>query len=315
MIISASRRTDIPAFYSDWFVKRLEEGYVLVRNPMNPNLVSKVNLGPNLVDCFVFWTKDPQAMMGKLERLQDYHYYFLFTITSYGKDLERNLAAKEKIIETFIGLSREIGRQRVIWRYDPILLTDRVDSRYHYQYFEYLANKLASHTGRCIISFLNMYSKCKRNLAGFKIRLPGNSEAIEIAGNLNSIARKYDMVMEACAEDIDFSGVGIKPGKCIDDSLINQITGKHLEIPKDKYQRTTCGCVESVDIGAYNTCAHHCLYCYANANQEIVNENRCRHRVASPLLVGDLTDQDKVVARGPGLCAPVRIDKRLEVKK
>lgn len=297
MIISVSRRSDIPAFYSDWFLNRLNEDFVLVRNPMNPNLVSRINLDEEFVDCLVFWTKNPAPLLEKLDRLKNYHYYFLFTITSYGRDLEINLPPKEKVVDTFIKLSKKIGKEKVIWRYDPILLTDKIDFNYHYKYFAYLAGKLESYTDRCIISFLDMYNKCKRNLAGFNIRLPDNSEMREIAGNLYTIAGKYNIAVQTCAEAIDLSDSGIQPGKCIDDRLVNEITGKNLEIPKDKYQRKTCCCVESVDIGAYNTCSHLCLYCYANANREAVKQNAARHNSQSPLLFGKLTDRDKIVVR------------------
>ncbi len=294
MIVSASRRSDIPAFYSEWFLNRLKEGYVLVRNPMNPAAVSRVNLKPGSIECIVFWTKNPEMMLGKLDRLKPYPYYFLFTITPYGRNLEKNLPPKENIIKTFITLAGKIGKEKVTWRYDPILLTDRIDRDYHYEHFEYLARQLAAYTDRCIISFLDMYQKCKRNLAGFNIILPGESEMREIAGNLNIIAEKYNIIMETCAEDIDLSGVGIRPGKCVDNRLINRITGKNLEIPRDKHQRKTCRCVESVDIGAYNTCGHHCLYCYANSNREAVIRNAARHDPQSPLLFGHLTPRDKI---------------------
>jgi hypothetical protein len=157
-----------------------------------------------------------------------------------------------------------------------------------------------------------MYNKCKRNLAGFNIILPGESEMREIAGNLNSIAEKHHIAMETCAEAIDLSGVGIRPGKCVDDRLIKRITGKNFEIPRDKHQRKTCRCVESVDIGAYNTCLHHCLYCYANSNREAVIRSAARHDPQSPLLFGHPTAGDKIMEREVktytpvGLTPPVR---------
>ncbi|MCP5103597.1 MAG: DUF1848 domain-containing protein, partial [bacterium] len=127
MIISASRRTDIPAFYSRWFFNRLKEGFVMVRNPVNPRMVSRIDLNREPIDAIVFWTKNPREMMKRLDELKEIPYYFLFTVTAYGSDLEKYLAPKDEVIDTFIELSQRIGRERVIWRYDPILLSDKID--------------------------------------------------------------------------------------------------------------------------------------------------------------------------------------------
>jgi len=159
MIISVSRRTDIPAFYSDWFFKRLEEGFVLVRNPMNPQQVSKVSLSKAVVDCFVFWTKNPKSMLEKLPLLAGYDYYFQFTLNPYDQEIEVNLPKKAEIIKTFIELSNLIGKDRVIWRYDPILLTDKITIGDHLEYFNILAGQLGDYTRKCVISFLDQYQK------------------------------------------------------------------------------------------------------------------------------------------------------------
>jgi len=297
MIISASRRTDVPAFYSQWFFNRLTQGFVLVRNPMNPQLVSKIDLNPKLIDCIVFWTKNPQDMMKKLDQLEGYHYYFLFTITSYGRDLEKRLPKKDKIINTFIELSQRIGKERVIWRYDPILISDTIEENYHQRHFDSIAQKLHSHTDRCIISFLDMYKKCERNLKGFNIKELNHREMFSLAEKLNQVAKRYHIEMVSCAEEIDLSGIGIDHGKCIDDDLISRICGYQLEVKKDSHQRKTCSCVESIDIGAYNTCNHICLYCYANSDARIVRQNIALHNPESPLLLGELTGDEKIVKR------------------
>src|SRR5512143_1704999 len=168
MIISASRRTDIPAFYSEWFMKRIEEGHVMVRNPMNARQVSRISLEPELVDCIVFWTKDPSRMIGKLDVLDQkkYSYYFQFSLTPYGKDIEPSVPEKKKVVSAFIELSERIGKERVVWRYDPILLTDSINRDYHFRSFEHLAKALAGHTGKCIISFADFYKKCTKRLSG-----------------------------------------------------------------------------------------------------------------------------------------------------
>lgn len=297
MIISASRRTDIPAFYSRWFLNRLKEGFVMVRNPMNPSLVGKIPLNPGLTDCIVFWTKNPANMMDQLDQLKGYHYYFLFTITAYGSDLERHLPPKDEVIDTFSQLSQRIGKERVIWRYDPILLNDTIDEDYHRRRFHHIANRLHSYTERCIISFIDMYKKCERNLKGFNIKELNNDEMVRMAEMLHPLAERYGIRMVTCAEEIDLSAVGIHHGKCIDEELISRITGYELEVKKDLHQRKTCRCVESIDIGAYNTCPHICLYCYANSDPRTVRQNAARHNPESPLLFGELSGEEKVVER------------------
>jgi hypothetical protein len=264
---------------------------------MNPQLVSKISLNPQLIDCIVFWTKNPGNMMKQLDQLKGYRYYFLFTITSYGPDLEKHLPPKDEVIETFIELSRELGKEKVIWRYDPVLITDAIDEDYHYHYFDYIARKLHPYTERCIISFLDMYKKCERNLKGFNIIELEPGEMVQLAGRLNQVAQHWNIEMVTCAEEIDLSHIGINHGKCIDDGLISRITGVQLQVKKDTHQRKTCRCVESIDIGAYNTCSHMCLYCYANSDARVVQENMTRHYWESPLLLGKLSPDDKIVER------------------
>ncbi|MCU0286679.1 MAG: DUF1848 domain-containing protein [Acidobacteria bacterium] len=294
MIISVSRRTDIPAFYSRWFFNRLEQGFVMVRNPMNPLLVRKIVLSPDHVDCIVFWTKNPRPMINELERLKPYHFYFLFTITSYGPDLEKNLPPKNEVIDTFIQLAQLIGKERLIWRYDPIILANKIDNNFHQRHFEYLANKLHPHTERCIISFLDMYKKCDRNLRGLNIKAPGSEDMVHLAGILNNISRHYGIELVSCAEEIELSSLGISHGKCIDDEWISRILGRRLVLKKDPHQRKTCRCVESIDIGAYDTCPHHCLYCYANTEIVNVKRNITLHDPFSSLLYGQLSGKEKI---------------------
>ncbi|MCP5054431.1 MAG: DUF1848 domain-containing protein [bacterium] len=297
MIISASRRTDIPTFYSRWFFNRLDEGFVMVRNPMNPSMVSKIDLTPDLIDCIVFWTKYPRPMMKHLERLNPYPFYFLFTITPYDKDLELHLPHKDKIIDTFIELSQMIGKERVIWRYDPVILSDTLDEDYHYHHFNAIARRLQSHTGKCIFSFLDMYKKCERNLKGFNISEAGAESMNRIATMISRTAKEYGIQAVTCAEPGDYTNAGAPPGKCIDDHLISRILGYRPEAKKDRYQRKTCGCIESIDIGAYNSCNHICLYCYANVNIQSVKKNIGLHNPRSPLLIGELKGNEKITER------------------
>jgi hypothetical protein len=287
MIISCSRRTDIPAFYSDWFFNRLREGFVLVRNPMNPKQVRQVSLAPPDVDCIVFWTKDPVPMLDRLHLLQDYNYYFQFTLTPYDKDIELNLPPKIEIIDTFIRLSDKIGRKRIVWRYDPILLSASISIDYHMDHFYDLARRLSGHTEKCIISFIDIYRHLQSRMPDLSVRSPDESEMCALAKIIAEIAASNKMKLETCAEKIDLADLGIEHGRCIDDRLIAELTGVNRNTTKDKYQRELCGCVTSVDIGEYNTCGHSCCYCYANVSQKKIEKNQLLHYNLSQLLIGD----------------------------
>jgi len=293
MILSASRRTDIPAFYSTWFCNRLKEGFLLVRNPMNRQMVSRICLDPDLIDGIVFWTKNPAPMLDKLENLNGYSYYFQFTITAYGPDLEPNLPPKEQVITTFNRLSRSLGTQRVIWRYDPILLAGSINEAFHYQRFRNLAQRLQ--TERCIISFLDMYDKCKRNLAGRNIQAIDQTAMQRIVGNLKEIAHQYRIRLFSCAEPLLFDG--LQSASCIDPKLIAAICRYPIPLKKDPNQRKHCLCAQSIDIGAYHSCNHLCLYCYANADAASVLRNAERHDPDSPLLTGKLTGSETITTR------------------
>lgn len=297
MIISASRRTDIPAFYSDWFFNRIKEGFVLVRNPMNFHQVSKIDLSPEVVDCIVFWTKNPRPMISRLSELDKYNFYFQFTLTSYDKTIETIVPEKKYLIKTFQELSANIGSDKVIWRYDPILLTHKFDVKYHIKWFELLAEKLSGYTKKCVISFMDMYRKTERNLKSIDLIPMSEGVMKKTAYQLSQIAKKYDLQLVTCCEDIDLTECGIKPGKCIDDELISKITGKKLHIKKDPNQRLSCGCVQSIDIGAYNTCKHKCLYCYANFSAGLVDKNIRLYSDASPLLCSKFQKEDKIIVK------------------
>lgn len=298
MIISASRRTDIPTYYSDWFLKRIKAGYVYVRNPMNPHQVSQINLSPEVVDGIVFWTKNPTPMLDRLVELNDYMYYFQFTLNSYGVDAEENIPNKSKVvIPAFQRLSDSIGPDRVIWRYDPIFLSKVYTVDYHIRYFEELAKRLSPYTRKCTISFLDLYRNTEKNIA---ILAPDKfpvERQTQLAKILAEIAHSYGLRIDTCAEEIDLSQYGIEHAKCIDDCLFGQLLQCPLEIKKDKNQRLGCGCAESVDIGAYNTCQNGCKYCYANYSSKAVYMSSKNHDPDSPLLTGEVGADDEIKER------------------
>lgn len=298
MIISASRRTDIPSYYSEWFLNRIKEGYVLVRNPMSKHQISRINLSPNMVDGIVFWTKNPTPMLKNIHKLKDYPFYFQFTITPYGKDIEPSLPSKkETIIPTFKYLSDMIGPQKMVWRYDPILINKKYSIEYHTDTFEKMAKLLYKYTRKCTISFIDDYKNIRKNTKTLKMfDLDDNKKRI-IARNISEIAHSYNLTIDTCAEEIDLNEYGIKHAKCIDPLIFEEIIGKPLKIWKDKNQRPACGCASSIDIGMYNTCSNGCVYCYANFSSNIVKKNRSIYNLKSPLLCGELTNEDIIKER------------------
>jgi hypothetical protein len=302
MIISASRRTDIPAFFPDWFFGRIAEGYAYVRNPYNPNQISRVDLSPSVVDCIVFITKNPMRMLDRLDLLSRYHYYFQFTVTPYDKDLEPNVLPKDIIMDFFKRLSLSIGRERVIWRYDPILLTDRYDLEFHGNAFSRMAKELSPYTERCVISFLDIYRNNVRNLSDINIIELSKSRMRETARMISDVAGSYSLEVVSCAEEIDLEDCGISHGKCIDEELITRMSGYGLSVKKDKTQRPHCCCAESIDIGAYSTCLHGCLYCYANLDRNTTKRALELHDPQSPLIVGNIGPTDRITERKAASC-------------
>lgn len=301
MIISASRRTDIPSFYSDWFFNRLRDGYAYAVNPFNRKQVSSIPLSTDAVDCFVFWTKDPSPMICRINELMEYKFYFQFTLTSYRQDVERNLRPKREIIKTFKELSGIIGKEKVIWRYDPIFLNDFYSKEYHYEWFERFMEELHGYTEKCIISFMDYYKKAEKNMKDLHIRIPEEQDMYEMAQRFSKIGNMYGIPIETCAEKIDLSMCGISKGKCIDRDLISKIIGRSIDVKKDDSQREECGCAKSVDIGQYNTCLHNCAYCYASFDHTRAEENYRRHNPNSPLITGGLTGDEKITQKGPNL--------------
>lgn len=284
MILSVSRRTDIPAFYSDWFFKKLEEGFVLVPNPINLSKIAKVKLEPlkirsittnflgeravemqGTIEGIVFWTKNPRPMLDKMDKLKEYKYYFLYTLNPYPQHIEANLPTLKERIESFKELSKHCP---VIWRYDPILLADGIDVSWHINQFENLCKELKGYTKHCKISFvIESYKGCSNS-----VYAPTLQQKHEILLTFSKIAKENDIQIEACAEGGDWSKYEIVPSKCIDGEIFEEmLTEKFKEqeiIVKRKNnkldgQRRHCCCMPSIDIGRYDTCRHGCNYCYA----------------------------------------------------
>ena len=308
IIISASRSTDIPAFYSDWFIKRLKQRYLKWNNPFNgvPLYVSFKE-----TRLIVFWSKNPKPMIKHLNYLneQNINYYFQYTLNDYAKEgLEAKVGSVDKRIETFIELSEKIGKDKVIWRFDPYILTESSGVDELLRRTEYIGNKLKNYTDKLVFSFadINVYKKVQNNLKRASVPYTEFNERTmnELATGLMELNKNWNFEIGTCAEKIDLDKYGIIHNKCIDDDLMKKLfyndkklmkflgyelkeadlfdTEKLVPIKirnlKDKGQRQACGCIMSKDIGQYNTCPHECLYCYANTSVETAKNNYNRHR-------------------------------------
>lgn len=283
MIISASRRTDIPAFYSDWFINRLTEGYALIPNPRNPNRLGRVELSPQNVDCISFWTKNPIPMFDKFSSLtaKGYAFYIQFSLTPYENAIEVNLPPKAELLQAFIKMSKEIGAKRSVWRYDPIIIDERHSVCWHLKQFSAICGRLQGYTERCVISFVDPYKSLFN-----KYRALSSNEMIMVASGISEIANSHGITLYTCAEEVDLTQFGIRHGSCIDKQLIEEIIGQRIAAKIDANQRASCCCIESVDIGAYDTCSHGCTYCYATSSMNTVIRRMAAHDPSAPMLTG-----------------------------
>lgn len=300
MIISVSRRTDIPAYYADWFYSRLQAGYACYRNPMNTRQVTVVSLSPVVADCFVFWTKNFAPMLDRLDLLKGHAYYIQFTLNAYGPEIEPYLPALADRLQAFQKTADKIGASRMVWRYDPIFLSRAYTVEYHIDAFSSIAARLKNSTERVVISFLDSYRKIQKNLEKHGMRTPSAEEKALLAREIAAAAKAYGLPVSTCAEEIDLSRYAISHASCIDKGLVEKIAGCRLSVKQAAGQRAFCGCMESVDIGAYHCCPHGCLYCYANGQRNTVLKNIMLHDPASPLLLGHIRQEDKMLEKKMG---------------
>lgn len=297
MIISASRRTDIPAFYSEWFLQRIRAGYFHRVNPFNSRQVSGCSLKAEDVDAICFWTKNPRPLLPSLGELDErgLHYYFQFTLNPYDHCFEPLLPPVDERIATFRALAGRIAAERVIWRYDPVILSSATPVAWHLDQAERLAGLLQRSTTRLMFSFYDYYGKGRRLRAALAangivledITAPGNTAKLAtLVQGFKAIADRYRLQIFTCSEQIDLAAAGIKHGACIDAKLLHTLFGRPVTCARDRHQRPDCGCAASVDMGSYNTCRYRCHYCYANFNQGMIAGNCSRHSVDSPSLLG-----------------------------
>ena len=294
MIIQTGNRTDIPAFYSQWFTNRLREGFVLARNPFNPVSVTRYRLDPSVVDLIVFCTKNPGPLLrqGDWDLLNRYHQYWFVTITPYGKDIEPNVPEKTEVMESFRSLSRIVGADCMCWRYDPILIDEAWTVERHIKEFSAMCRKLEGSTHTCVISFIDLYEKVRRNFP--QARTVPFETQMDLTASLVKIAARHGMIIKPCGEDKRLAITGADCSGCMTQKTFEKAIGQNINLPPNPNNRKECACYITNDIGQYNTCGHLCRYCYANADAGTVRRNMKMHDPESPLLVGLPRPEDRI---------------------
>ena len=277
-------RTDIPAFYSQWFINRIKAGYVLVRNPYNPSSVTRYEINPDVVDLIAFCTKNPAPMLKYMDVLKPYGQYWFVTITPYGKEIEPNVPDKRQVLEDFKTLSKFVGVDSIGWRYDPIFINDKYSIDFHIETFEKMARELSGYTKTCIISFIDLYKKVIKNFP--QACMVEKEKRLKIGKAFAEIGRQYDITIKACAEGDELAPYGVDCSGCLTQEVYETVLHTKLDMPKIKGQRNECACFFGNDIGAYDTCRHFCKYCYANTDYKAVLSNSKLHNPDSPFLIG-----------------------------
>ena len=306
MIISASRRTDIPAFYAEWFVNRLRAGFCQVPNPFNPQQVSHVSLAPEDVEVIVFWTRNPRPLFPYLDELDrlGYRYYFQYTLIGNPRLIDPSTPPLEAGLKTLRQLAERIGADRVIWRYDPVVFSIQTPPEFHRLNYACIAQALRGAAQRSVVSILDLYPKTRKRLD----RLAAQGAPLlafdpqqdawfgDLMRSFAGAARENEMEIVSCAEEIDLLQYGIQPGKCIDDGYIRRVFGLDVTHAKDPSQRKACGCVVSKDIGMYDTCSFGCTYCYATGGGvngfERARRNHATHDPLSPTLLAAQPEEE-----------------------
>lgn len=284
MILQTGMRTDIPAFYSQWFINRIKAGYVLVRNPYNPSSVTRYEINPDVVDLIAFCTKNPAPMLKYMDVLKPYGQYWFVTITPYGKEIEPNVPDKRQVLEDFKKLSEIVGVDSIGWRYDPIFINDKYSIDFHIETFEQMARELSGYTKTCIISFIDLYKKVIKNFP--QACMVEKEKRLKIGKAFAEIGRQYDITIKACAEGDELAPYGVDCSGCLTQEVYETVLHTKLDMPKIKGQRNECACFFGNDIGAYDTCRHFCKYCYANTDYKAVLSNSKLHNPDSPFLIG-----------------------------
>ncbi len=294
MIVNTGCRTDIPAYFSEWFYNRIREGYVCVRNPYYPSQVQQFRLSPDVVDCLLFCTKNPEPMLSRIQELSKFHQLWFVTITPYGKDIEPNVPEKDEVITSLQKLSECVGVHAVSWRYDPIFLSEKYSLEFHIETFEKMAGRLSGYVDNCVISFIDLYAKTKRNFP--EVQEVAKADRKLLAKEFVRIGKKYGIQIRSCCEGTELEKFGVDVSGCMSQAVVERAIGGSLNLPAKakKNIREGCDCLLGNDIGVYNTCGHGCIYCYANYDNETVQRNQRLHKKDAPFLIGDRQPDDVV---------------------
>lgn len=294
MILNVSGRTDIVAFYTPWFMNRYHEGFVDVRNPFYPKLVSRIYFSD--VDAIMFCTKNPIPILPYLEKI-DKPKIFHITLTPYLKDIETLVPDKVKIIEAIKQVSTILGAEYTYVRYDPVFINDKYTIDYHIKMFERMCKQLEGYITHIIISFLDDYKNVRKNLKILNPKVLTREDYKKIGENFSKVAKEHHMTVQTCFEEENLVEYGFIREDCLSVGMAKKLTGK--EKFKKWKARTggKCNCVEMVDIGVYNTCSHFCKYCYANYDEKKVVENIKKHDKNSSLIIGNLEPDDIIKVR------------------
>ena len=294
MILNVSGRTDIVAFYTDWFMKRYHEGFVDVRNPFNPKLVSRIDFSD--VDAILFCTKNPIPILNKINEINK-PIIFHVTLTPYKKDIEPNVPPKGEIVEAVKKLSKINGKDNLVIRYDPVFISAKYTLDYHIRAFENLCSLLDGYVSKILISFLDDYKNVRKNEKVLNFKELEESDYKAIGENFSTSALKHHMIVHTCFEDRDLTEYGFSKDECLSHELAYKLTGKVYKKEWKARKEGKCHCVQMVDIGVYNSCKHFCKYCYANYDEKQVQDNFINHDPNSSLLVGKLNENDIIKKR------------------
>ena len=289
MIAFASMRTDIPAFYSDWLIKRIEEGFVMVRSPYNERLIYRLPFNPEVIDALGLCTKDPGRIIPLLDKLKDWNTLWHVTITPYSNEYERGIRDKKEIVKAFKKLSLIVGKDRVVWRYDPVFISPSFSLSSHKSWFSTLSSLLEGYTDRVIFSFLDIYPHIKERMEKLDIRVPSRKEEEELAVFFLGEGKKHGMKVSSCGEGEWMSSLGVDASGCFTQEVWEKCVGAKLNIPSKKGKRSECSCILGFDIGGYGKCGMGCVYCYGR--NDTIKE---KHIPSSPLLFGWPREDDEI---------------------
>lgn len=294
MILNVSGRTDIVAFYTEWFMNRYHEGFLDVRNPFYPKQISRIEF--ENVDAILFCTKNPIPILDRLKEI-DKPILFHITLTPYKKDIEPNVPPKGTIIEAIKKISKLVGMENTYVRYDPIFISDTYSVDYHIKAFDNLCRILDGHIKQIIVSFIDDYKNVRNNMSFLKIKEFSDEDYKQIGIHFSRSASNHNMTVQTCFEERRLLEYGFIKKDCMTREIAFRLTGK-TNFRKWKARRgNKCSCIEMVDVGVYNTCSHLCKYCYANYDEKNIKKNIMKHNKESSLLMGELSGDDIIKIR------------------